>query len=183
MTINNMPVEDVELVHRHVVQPLKNVFLGLKMPAGIKHKAAPRKAGAIGYRHPLQNTAALKRCFSHPGFREQLQQCLRCVEGASLRGCAELDSICVDIDAICIRSKPGCHFIANTQRGYASTTLRGSNPVQLFRKVCRRRREWTSSNVRLAADIDFLRCRRNALRSWNQAESLDICLCTCGVSD
>ena len=180
MAIDNMPVKDIKLVHRHIVQPLKNVFLGLKVTAGIKHKATPRETWAIGDRHPLQNTAALKRCFSHPGFREQLQQCLRCVECASLRGCAERDSICVDIDAIRIRSKPGCHFIANTQQGYISNHLRPNDPVQLLRKVRRRRRERTSRNVWLAADIDFLRCCRNALWSRNQTKSLDIRLCACG---
>ena len=180
MAIDDMPVKDIELVHRHVIQPLEDVFFGLKVTAGIKHKATPRETWAIGDRHPLQNTAALKRCFSHPGFRKQLQQCLRSVEGARLRGCAERDSIYVDIDAIRIRSKPAGTLVANTQRGYISNVLRRRNPVQLLRKVPRRRREWTSSNVWLAVNIDFLRCQRNALRSRNQTKSLDIRLCACG---
>ena len=180
MTIDDMPVEDIELVHRHVVQPLENVFLGLKVTAGIKHKATPRETWAICDRHPLQNTAALKRCFARAGFREQLHQCLRCVEGASLRGCAERDSVCVDIDAIRIRSKPRRTLVANTQRGYISNHLCRGNHVQLFCKMCRRRRERTSSNIQLAADIDFLRCHRNALRSRNQTKSLDTRLCACG---
>ena len=52
--------------------------------------------------------------------------------------------------------------------------------MQLSREVRRRRREWTSRNVWLTADIDFLGCCRNALRSRNQAKSLDIHLCACG---
>ena len=81
MAIDQMPVKDIELVHRHPVEPAPDLVGGLEMAGGIEHESAPAKARLVVDGEAGQGGLALK----------QLPQGLDAVEGPRRFACRDLD--------------------------------------------------------------------------------------------
>ena len=108
VVIHQVPVEGIQLVHRHGVQQLFDLGLVEKVAADIQHESAPWEARLVGDIHAGQLPVHAVDTLRGIDFRrQQLQQSLHAVKEARLRWGGDDDDIGFRGQLIAFRAETG----------------------------------------------------------------------------
>ena len=130
VVVHEMPVERVELVHRHHLKQLFHLGLRKKMTADVQHQPAPAEARRVGDLHAGNLPVEILHDAGRKDFRRQeLQQCLRAVKQAGGRRGADHGQIFFHNQFIPFRAKAGIGSVGRQQNAAGDRQFRRRLPA------------------------------------------------------